>query len=427
MALRTRALIELPEAQALRTLTADGRLLFATRMLRMFGYGALSVVLVLYLTQLALDERHVGLLLTATLIGDAAVSLAVTLVADRVGRRLMLAAGAGLMIFAGVIFALTDNLLLLTFAAVIGTLSPSGNEVGPFLSIEQAALPQTTDARYRTPVYAWYHLAGSFATALGALGAGSLAGLLQAAGQTPLESYRVVVATYAVIGVILLWMFTRLSRSVEAPEWRTDAAENPQRKFGLQRSRGVIFKLASLYMVDAFGSGLVLQSLIAYWLNRRFGVEPAVLGGIFFAANLFAAGSALAAGRLAARFGLINTMVWTHMPANILLILVPLMPTLPLAVLLLLARASVSQMDVPTRQSYIMAVVDPNERSAAAGVTTIARTAASAIAPTLTGLLLSVGLLSVPFFLAGALKIVYDLSLYRSFIALKPPEEDKIR
>jgi predicted MFS family arabinose efflux permease len=176
-------------------------------------------------------------------------------------------------------------------------------------------------------------------------------------------------------------------------------------------------------MLDAFAGGLVVQSLIAYWLHRRFGVEPAVLGGIFFGANLLAGLSALGAARVAARIGLINTMVWTHIPSNILLMLVPLMPNLPLAIAVLLARFSISQMDVPTRQSYIMAVVDPDERSAAAGATTIARTAAVAAAPALTGALLGASLMSLPFFLAGGLKIIYDLLLYRSFRTLKPPEE----
>jgi MFS family permease len=185
----------------------------------------------------------------------------------------------------------------------------------------------------------------------------------------------------------------------------------------------VVTKLAMLFAVDAFAGGLVVQSWVAYWFHKRYGVEPAVLGSIFFGANILAGLSALAAARVAGRFGLINTMVWTHIPSNLLLISVPLMPNLPLAITALLLRFSISQMDVPTRQSYIMAVVDPDERSAAAGVTTIVRTAASAISPTLTGVLLTASLLSAPFFLAGGLKIVYDLSLYRSFRALKPPEE----
>jgi MFS family permease len=453
------------EILALRSLTPDGRLLFATRMARMFAYGFLSVVLALYLAQRGLNDNEIGLLLTWTLVGDAAVSLLMTLIADRLGRRWMLMIGAGLMIFAGLTLAFTDSLPLLVIAAVIGTLSPSGNEVGAFLSIEQAALSQATPDQHRTSVFAWYNLVGSFSTALGALTTGALATFLIQSGQTPLASYRVIIGLYALLGAILLVLFIRLSAQSEAPRrdaiassplnpshrdfrwslptsWRGDFKTSPDttenrkgmwrgtflsqeasRRFGLGPSRGVVFGLSGLFMIDAFAGGLVLQSLIAYWFHARFGVEIGLIGGIFFAANILAGLSAIAAGRIAAKIGLINTMVWTHIPSNILLMLVPLMPNAPLAILVLLARFSISQMDVPTRQSYIMAVVQPDERSAAAGVTTIARTAASAIAPTLTGRLFSAGLLNAPFFIAGGLKIVYDLLLYRRFRAVKPPEE----
>ncbi len=408
-----------PETHALRVLTRDGRLLFCTRIVRLFAYGFLSVVLALYLAQLGLGTRQIGTLFTATLVGDAVISLGIASIADRVGRREMLLVGAGLMIFAGLMFAVTHHLLLLTLAAIIGTISPSGNEVGPFLSIEQAALPQTAPDQQRTQVFAWYNLAGSFSTALGALCGGTLVAVLQRAGSAPLDSYRAVVIGYALLGIGLAVLFSRLSAAVEVAEIHRIA----RNRFGLHRSRRVVTKLAMLFAIDAFAGGLVVQSWVAYWFHKRYGVEPAILGGIFFGANILAGLSALAAARVAARFGLINTMVWTHIPSNLLLISVPLMPNLPLAITALLMRFSISQMDVPTRQSYIMAVVDPDERSAAAGVTTIVRTAASAISPTLTGMLLTASLLSAPFFLAGGLKIVYDLSLYRSFRALKPPEE----
>ncbi len=408
-----------PETHALRVLTRDGRLLFCTRIVRLFAYGFLSVVLALYLAQLGLGTRQIGTLFTATLVGDAVISLGIASIADRVGRREMLLVGAGLMIFAGLMFAVTHHLLLLTLAAIIGTISPSGNEVGPFLSIEQAALPQTVPDQQRTQVFAWYNLAGSFSTALGALCGGTLVAVLQRAGSAPLDSYRAVVIGYALLGIGLAVLFSRLSAAVEVAEVHRIA----QNSFGLHRSRRMVTKLAMLFAIDAFAGGLVVQSWVAYWFYKRYGVEPAVLGGIFFGANILAGLSALAAARVAARFGLINTMVWTHIPSNLLLISVPLMPNLPLAITALLMRFSISQMDVPTRQSYIMAVVDSDERSAAAGVTTIVRTAASAISPTLTGMLLTASLLSAPFFLAGGLKIVYDLSLYRSFRALKPPEE----
>ncbi len=413
------ASLNLRKTRIWRELTPDGRRLFGARSLRLFAYGFLSVVLVLYLSQAGLTDPQIGLLLTLTLIGDTAISLWITTHADRVGRKRMLLAGAGLMIFAGVWFVLTRNFYLLVLAAAVGVISPSGNEVGPFLSIEQAALSQTIPGERRTDVFAWYNLAGSLATALGALGGGGLAQALQGAGWPALESYRVVVLGYALMGAVLAVIFTRLSQGVEAP-----ALAPRHSPLGVHRSRGIVLKLSALFSLDAFAGGFVVQSLVAYWFHRRFGVEPAVLGGIFFGANLLAGLSALAAARVAARIGLIRTMVLTHLPSNVLLMLVPLMPSLPWAVALLLLRFSISQMDVPTRQSYTMAVVDPDERSAASGLTGIARTVGAALAPMLTGpLLASPALLSFPFFISGGLKIVYDLALYREFRALKPPEE----
>lgn len=413
-------LLQLSEFQALKTLTSDGRLLFGTRLTRLFAYGFLSVVLALYLAQIGLSNGQIGWLLTWTLAGDAVISLGITGLADRIGRRRMLLLGAGLMVLAGLVFALTGHILLLTLAAIIGVISPSGNEVGPFLSIEQAILPETAPAEHRTQIFAWYNLTGSFSTALGALAGGGLAQTLQDLGRSPLESYRAVIAGYAVLGIVLAILFARLSPAAEV---EVDRPSAPLRRFGLHRSRAIVLKLSALFMLDAFAGGLVVQSLIAYWLHLRFGVEPGGLGAIFFGANILAGLSALAAARVARRIGLVNTMVWTHIPSNVLLMLVPLMPSLPLAVAVLLVRFSISQMDVPTRQSYIMAVVDPDERSAAAGATTIARTAAVAAAPVLTGTLLGASLFSLPFFLAGSLKIIYDLLLYRSFKAVKPPEE----
>ncbi len=398
-------------------LSTDGRWLFGTRIVRLLAYGFLSVILVLYLTQVGLDESAIGVLLTLTLIGDAVISLWLTTSADRLGRRKTLFIGAALMIFAGVIFALTQNFVLLIAAAIIGVISPSGGEIGPFLSIEQAALAHIVPNEQRTRVFAWYNLVGSFATALGALLGGGLAQILQAQGFAPLDSYRAIVVGYAVFGGMLALMFSRLSSQVETTHRVATT------RIGLHRSRGIVLKLSALFALDAFGGGFVVQSLLAYWFRVRFDVEPATLGAIFFAANILAGISALSAARIAARIGLINTMVVTHIPSNVLLMLVPLMPNLPLAILVLLARFSISQMDVPTRQSYTMAVVDPDERSAASGVTTIARSIGAALSPTLTGILLSASLISVPFFLSGGLKIIYDLSLWRSFNAVRPPEE----
>jgi MFS family permease len=411
------------ELSFVRLLTSDGRLLFTARLVRLFAYGFLSVILALYLEQVGLTTTEIGALFTFTLIGDAGISLWITTSADRIGRKRMLLVGAGLMLLAGSVFALTGNFILLIVAAVIGVLSPSGNEIGPFLSIEQAALSQIVPDDQRTRVFAWYSLVGSFATALGALASGALAQALHAARLTPLESYRAIVVGYALFGVILVFLFSRLSPAVEVRATERTALA----RMGLHRSRGVVLKLSALFAVDAFAGGFIVQSLVAYWFHIRFGVEPAMLGSIFFGANIFAGFSALLAARVAARIGLINTMVFTHIPSNVLLMFVPLMPNLPLAVLVLLARFSISQMDVPTRQSYTMAVVDPGERSAASGVTTIARSIGAAISPSLAGALLNASLISVPFFLSGGIKIIYDLAIWSSFRAIKPPEEQAVQ
>jgi MFS family permease len=388
----------------------DVRRLFLTRTVRLFAYGALSVILVVYLTTLGLGAAQVGTLLTLTLVGDTAVSLWLTTRADRLGRRRMLVVGAILMTAAGIAFAATRSFLLLTIAGTIGVISPSGNEVGPFLPVEQAALSQVVPAARRTGVFAWYTLAGSFATALGSLTGGLLSHALQ--------SYRVVILGYAALGLVLAALFGRLSPVVEVPA----PAQGPATA-GVGRSRGIVFKLSVLFGLDAFGGGFVVQSFAAYWFYLRFGVNPATLGTIFFGANVFAGISALLASRLAARFGLVRTMVFTHLPSNVLLMLIPLMPTLPLAVLVLLLRFSISQMDVPTRQSYVMAVVRPDERSAAAGITGVARTTGAALAPMFAGWMLArQAWMSAPFFLAGALKIVYDLLLYRAFVGVQPKD-----
>ncbi|MEP6985855.1 MAG: MFS transporter [Chloroflexota bacterium] len=413
-------ILQLPEAQALRSLTRDGRLLFSTRSVRLFAFGLVSVILVLYLTQVGFSDSQVGILLSLTLAGDAAISLWITTRADRMGRRRMLIVGGVLMIIAGVAFAFSGNFIVLTLAAIIGTISPSGNEVGPFLSIEQAGLSQIIPDNQRTAVFAWYNLSGSVATALGALIGGGLAQLLQSNGVSPLTSFRVILVMYALLGALLVVIFNRITTVIETPQKPVSTTS----RLGLEKSRGIVLQL-SLFALDAFGGGLIVQSLVAYWFFTRFGVDTAVIGAIFFGANIFAGLSALAAARMAARFGLINTMVYTHVPSNILLILVPLMPNLPLAIIMLLLRFSISQMDVPTRQSYVVAVVSPDERAAAAGVTGIARTVGAMFSPLITGSLLGAGLLSVPFFLAGGLKLLYDYSLYRSFKTIKPPEEQK--
>jgi MFS family permease len=408
----------------LGTLTKDGWLLFATRCSRMFAYGLLSVVLVLYLVEVGLKEWEVGLLLTLTLIGDTAISLWLTTTADRLGRRRTLMVGALLMALAGVAFLATNNFFVLMIAATVGVISPSGNEIGPFLSIEQASLAQVVADDRRTDVFAWYNLAGSFSTALGALAGGLLTEVAFRFGLEGESAYRPVLWAYAGIGVAMLCGFALVSSNIEPS---VEAKPKSKTVLGLHESRWTVLKLSLLFALDAFGGGFVIQSVIAYWFHVRFGLEPAMLGTIFLFANLFAGVSALAAGWLARRIGLVSTMVFTHLPSNVLLILVPLMPNVHWAIGVLLLRFSISQMDVPTRQAYTMAVVHPDERSAAAGVTGVARSVGASIPPMLATIFVgSAALTSLPFFLAGGIKIVYDLVLYRAF-ASRGAQSEKVK
>jgi len=399
----------------------DIHILFSTRITRLFCYGFLSVVLALYLAETGLSETQIGLLFTLTLLGDAVISLWLTTSADRFGRKRTLLIGALLMAGAGVAFVITRDIVTLMIAALIGVISPSGHEIGPFLSVEQAGLTQLVPNEKRTQIFAWYNLVGSFAIATGALAGGWLAQILQDNAWTALDSYRLIMMGYALGGIVLLLLFLNLTPAIEVRETQQAITK---RVLGLHRSRNIVFKLSSLFAMDAFAGALLVQGLLAYWFHVRFGVESGILGSIFFGANILAGFSALLAVRLAKKFGLINTMVFTHIPSSILLMLVPLMPNLPLAIGLLLLRFSISQMDVPARQSYTMAVVDPDERSAASGVTAIARSVGAAVSPALTGIFFSIpALINLPFFLCGGLKIIYDLLLFREFRAVKPPEE----
>jgi MFS family permease len=405
--------------------SSDVQLLFITRCARLFAYGGLSVILMLYLTASGMSEKAAGALLTFTLIGDTVISLFLTTRADRFGRRLTLIAGAMLMVLGGLVFALTANPILLLIAATIGVISPSGYEVGPFLAIEQASLAHIVPDGRRTSVFAWYNLAGYLATAAGSLGAGLAARMLQQRGWPALSSYRIILFAYAAIGAILAILFAFVSGRVEVSTGRP-----PQPRallLGLHKSRSTVLWLSGLFSIDAFAGGFVTQTLVAWWFVHKFaasGATEATMGAVFFATNILAGFSALAAVAIARRIGLINTMVFTHAPSNILLMLVPLMPSFPLAVAMLLLRSCLSQMDVPARQSYVAAVVDPDERSAAAGVTGVARTTGSALSPSLAAQCLATpALMGAPFLLAGGLKLIYDLILFISFRARRTPEE----
>jgi MFS family permease len=349
--------------------------------------------------------------LTAALIGGIWTTAGAALLADRLGRRRLLLVFAGLMAAAGLAFALLDNPWALAVAALLGTISPTSSETAPFLSIEQAILPQVTPADQQTEVFARYNLVALLGVAGGALLAG-LPAFVAPPGPARLAAEHSMFGIYALLAGGAAICFLGLSPAIELAADTAAARPAP-----LYQSRGLVLRLAGLFAIDALGGGFAVQSLIALWFHERFGLDLGTLGGVFLAANTASALSLLAAAPLARRFGLLNTMVFTHLPSNLLLMAVPLMPSAPLAVAALLARQTLSQMDVPTRQAYTMAVVAPAERTAAAGVTSVARTIATASGPVLAGYALQLAPLAVglPFLIAGGLKIVYDLSLYGVF------------
>lgn len=390
----------------------------------MFAYGFLAVVLVLYLHALGFSTAKVGLLIAFTLLGGAALSVVISTRADRIGRRRMLLLGAVLMVLGGAVMAGAATFWLLVVAAIVGVVSPTGGEVGPFLAIEQACLTQVIRDDQRTRVFAWSHVFGFTANALGALFGGWLAGALQQHGWSELASYRALLWLYAGSGGGLLAVFAFLGTAVEAPPRAISAAGGVLPWHGLRESKRDVFRLSALFTLDAFGGGFIVQSFVAFWFHQKFGADIATLGHVFFGASLLSGLSALAAVPLARRFGLLNTMVFTHLPSNVLLMLVPFMPTFGLAVAVLLARHLISQMDVPTRQSYVNAIVPAAERSAANGLTTTVRQFGTALGPLVAGPLMAVpALAGWCFVVGGGLKAIYDLILWRTFAAIKPPEE----
>lgn len=392
-------------------LTRDGRLLVAARSVRMFSYGFLSVIFALYLSSAGFSRAQIGVLFTVALAGGAVTTATVSLLVERWGRRRTLIASALLMTAAGTALATRQGFLVLLPLAAIGALSPSGQEIGPFQSLEQAALSQASATPDRVMPYAWYNLAGSVAAALGALAAGTVPAAFRALLGAPHAAEQFLVWAFAAAGVVLAVQYFALSGSIEAPS-RNGQNAAPA---GLRESRGIVFKLAALFGVDALAGGLVVQSLVAFWFHERFGVGLELLGPLFFGTNLLTAISYLVAARLADRFGLLNTIVFTHLPSNVLLGLVAFMPSWPLAALMLLARSALSQMDVPTRQAYTMALVAPGERAAAAGLTNAVRPAAQSLAPAISGLALQSAASGIPFLLAGGLKAAYDLTLWLVF------------
>jgi MFS family permease len=400
-------------------LSRDGRLLFAGRALRTFLFGYLSVVIALYLVERGLSPAAVGAVFTATMIEDALLTMALAAVASRVGRRRVMVLTAPLIALGGITLALAHHPWLLMAGAVLGTLSPSGQEAGPFSPIEQAALPDAVRPEARMRAFAWYNVFGFLPAALGSLVAGLWLRASDAFGVGAADAYRSMFWVYAVGGVALQILYTRLSPAFDGPA----AAQAPpaDTRFGLHRSRSVVLQLAGLQALDAFGGSFIIQSLLVYWFHVRFGIDAKTLGPLFFGTNLLSAASFLMASRVAERFGLLNTMVFTHLPSNVLLMLVPLMPSFPLAASVLLLRHVLSQMDVPTRQAYTMALVVADERPAAAGFTSSARALAQSLGPLGSGMALSAAASGVPFFVAGGLKIVYDLALYARFRGTRLP------
>lgn len=398
-------------------LSRDGRTLLVTRGLRTFGYGYLAVILGLYLGALGLGGVLIGLVFTAAIAGSAVMTVAWSLVADRYGRRRTAMTMAGLMAAGGLLFGLTDHPALLLLAAFTGTISATSSEVGIFNTIEQAILPQTASAERRTLAFSVYNLVGSFAGAAGALMAGSVA-FFAGLGLYGADAYRPLFVLYAAIGLANLALFATLTNAVELAR-----IEGQRRLLGIHQSGGIVARLAGLFALDAFAGGFVVHAFVAYWFSLRWGLSPEALGLLFFWVGVLTGLSFLAASWLAGRIGLLNTMVFTHLPSNVLLMLVPVAPTAWLAVALFLLRMSVSQMDVPTRQAYSMAVVAPDERTATAGITNVARATATSFSPALSGWAVSMAVLGLPFILAGGLKIVYDLAIFATFRRVRLPED----
>ena len=429
-------------------ISKDGKLLLTARILRTFAYGFLSIIISIYLKLIGFDGFLIGLILTSTLINSVIFTLVASFYADRIGRRKMLVIYALLMAISGVIFFVTSNYIALIVAGLIGTINVTGTETGAFLSIEQAMLPQTVkDTKKRNTLFAFYNMVGTFAMSAGVLVSG-LPGIIQHQfGLSEIRSISPLFLLYSILGVAVLATYLLLSKKVELKgkadkeakaqvqvqggDLESDEKKKPRILRPLMQtlspaSKKIVGKLSGLFAIDSFGGGFVIQSIVSLWFFTKFGADLTLLSYIFSIAGVLTAFSFLASAKIADRIGLINTMVFTHIPSNILLILVAFSPTLPIAIAFYLARMALSQMDVPTRQSYIVAVVKEDERTAAAGITNISRNITQAISPSIAGSILqSVSLLFAPFLLGGLLKIIYDIALFFSFKNTKPSDEKK--
>lgn len=383
----------------------------AGRGLRAFADGLIAILLPLYLRQLGYSPIEVGVIATATLLGSALLTLALGFTAHRFRLRRGLLGAALLMVATGLGFASLKAFWPLLLVAFVGTLNPSGGDVSVFLPLEHSLIAQSVPDHIRTSAYARYSFIGSLGAAAGSLAAGSFDWIQSVL--PPETAAHSLFLLYAAIGLATLLLYTGLPDA--------DAVKEAPAALGPSRKR--VYSLAALFAVDAFGGGFIINTMLALWLFERFGLSASAAGAIFFATGLCASASFFVAERLAARFGLVNTMVFTHLPSNVFLILAALAPTLTLAITFLILRSFLSQMDVPTRSSYVMAVVEPGERPAAASVTAVPRSLAAALSPTLAGITLSLSAFGWPLICAGVLKIAYDLALLRRFRAVLPPEE----
>lgn len=396
--------------------TPDARLLLSARALRGFADGCVSVLLASYLIGIGYSPLQVGGIITGTLLGSAALTLVTGLLSNHLTRKRVLIAASVLMVLTGLGFAGITAFWPLFVVAVVGTLNPSSGDVSVFLPTEQALLPDTVSGTERTAIFARYQLAGSLAGAVGALVSGIPVLLADRLGWNLSEAQRLGFALYTLIAVIVGFIYSSLSPRIET---RPAGVRNAP----LAQSRGIVLRLAGTFSLDAWGGGFAVQSLLALWLFRRFDLSAPDVGAIFFGAGVLAAFSQLLAPRIATRIGLINTMVFTHAPSNICLILAALMPNAALAVGMLLLRQSMSQMDIAARQTYTMSVVPPEERPAAASITNVPRSLASAAAPLMAGALLSHSSFGWPLICGGVIKLVYDVLLLAQFRAIKPPAE----
>jgi MFS family permease len=414
-------------------LTRDGRLLLAAKLVRSFAYGFLSIILAIYLDLIGFEGFLIGLILTTTLINSVIFTLIASFYSDKIGRRKFLLLYAALMSVSGFIFTVSENYIALVIAAFIGTINITGAESGAFLTIEQAILPQTLkNVRKRNTVFAIYNMAGTFAMAAGVLLVG-LPAVLQQQLQyfdivlNQIGSIKLLFVLYSMLGIVLIGIYLLLSQKIEVLNNQDKQTYEPKQLIKISsltpNSRSIVLRLSGLFAIDSFAGGFMIQSIVSFWFFTRFGADLTTLSYIFSVSGVLTAFSFMAAAKIADTIGLINTMVFTHIPANILIIAVAFAPTLPMAVVLYLLRMALSQMDVPTRQSYIVAVVREDERTVSAGITNISRNVTQAISPSLIGILINYLSLAAPFVIGGALKVVYDVALFLNFRNIKPPEE----